>query len=83
MVSNCTAPAPARPKGKYHGPGRAPDHVPRPPNAFILFRSHFFETKVISRHLELHNRCIPASPPRCGGAYPPRRKGPGMTGIGK
>ncbi|KAF8490271.1 high mobility group box domain-containing protein, partial [Gautieria morchelliformis] len=47
---DCTAPAPAPPKGKYHGPGRAPGHVPRPPNAFILFRSHFCANDVIPQH---------------------------------
>ncbi|KAF8490275.1 hypothetical protein JB92DRAFT_1333221 [Gautieria morchelliformis] len=48
MVSNCTAPAPARPKGKkYHGRGRALGHVPRPPNAFILFRSDFLRNSDI------------------------------------
>ncbi|KAF8492682.1 high mobility group box domain-containing protein, partial [Gautieria morchelliformis] len=27
-----------------------PGHVPRPPNAFILFRSHFCENHLIPQH---------------------------------
>lgn len=39
--SMSTATLPSKPKGKYHGRGRSEGHIPRPPNAFILFRSDF------------------------------------------
>jgi HMG (high mobility group) box len=48
--SASTAPVPT--KGKNHGPGRSMGHIPRPPNAFMLFRSDFLSKGIIPSHVE-------------------------------
>lgn len=42
----------SQPMRKYHGRGRSGDHIPRPPNAFLLFRSDFIDKGIIPSYIE-------------------------------
>lgn len=51
MLFPCPAePTPARRQG--HSKRKAEDHIPRPPNAFILFRSSFIRSQHVSAEVE-------------------------------
>ncbi|TDL25438.1 hypothetical protein BD410DRAFT_801461 [Rickenella mellea] len=45
-------PVTSAPRRQTHGKKRAEDHIPRPPNAFILFRSSFIKSQHVSSEIE-------------------------------
>ncbi|KAL0576462.1 hypothetical protein V5O48_005505 [Marasmius crinis-equi] len=48
----------AKPKRKSHARRQPPGHIPRPRNAFILFRCDFVKQKKIPDHVETNHRNI-------------------------
>src|SRR6266403_497573 len=48
----------AGPKKPGHGKKKADDHIPRPPNAFILFRSSFIKSRHVSTEVETNHSTL-------------------------
>jgi hypothetical protein len=48
----------AGPKRPGHGKKKADDHIPRPPNAFILFRSSFIKSRHVSTEVETNHSTL-------------------------
>jgi hypothetical protein len=48
----------AGPKKPGHGKKKAEDHIPRPPNAFILFRSSFIKSRHVSTEVETNHSTL-------------------------
>jgi len=46
------------PKKPGHGKKKADDHIPRPPNAFILFRSSFIKCRHVSTEVETNHSTL-------------------------
>lgn len=46
------------PKRPGHGKKKADDHIPRPPNAFILFRSSFIKSRHVSTEVETNHSTL-------------------------
>jgi hypothetical protein len=46
------------PKKPGHGKKKADDHIPRPPNAFILFRSSFIKSRHVSTEVETNHSTL-------------------------
>ena len=46
------------PKKPGHGKKKAEDHIPRPPNAFILFRSSFIKSRHVSTEVETNHSTL-------------------------
>ncbi|KAI9511051.1 hypothetical protein F5148DRAFT_437141 [Russula earlei] len=46
------------PKRPGHGKKKADDHIPRPPNAFILFRSSFIKCRHVSTEVETNHSTL-------------------------
>ena len=53
--SNADGTAPRKPG---HGKKKAEDHIPRPPNAFILFRSSFIKSRHVSTEVETNHSTL-------------------------
>jgi hypothetical protein len=48
----------AGPRKPGHGKKKADDHIPRPPNAFILFRSSFIKSRHVSTEVETNHSTL-------------------------
>lgn len=48
----------AGPKRPGHGKKKGDDHIPRPPNAFILFRSSFIKSRHVSTQVETNHSTL-------------------------
>jgi len=48
----------ASPRKPGHGKKKAEDHIPRPPNAFILFRSSFIKSRHVSTEVETNHSTL-------------------------
>ena len=48
----------AGPKKPGHGKKKGDDHIPRPPNAFILFRSSFIKSRHVSTEVETNHSTL-------------------------
>ncbi|KAH9047984.1 hypothetical protein EDB83DRAFT_2402597 [Lactarius deliciosus] len=46
------------PRKPGHGKKKAEDHIPRPPNAFILFRSSFIKSRHVSTEVETNHSTL-------------------------
>ncbi|EIN08125.1 hypothetical protein PUNSTDRAFT_143817 [Punctularia strigosozonata HHB-11173 SS5] len=49
---------PSTPKKAAHSKKKAPDHIPRPPNAFILFRSSFIKSQHVRSEVETNHSTL-------------------------
>jgi hypothetical protein len=49
---------PSTPRKAAHSKKKAPDHIPRPPNAFILFRSSFIKSQHVSTEVETNHSTL-------------------------
>ena len=62
-------------KGKYHGPLRAADYIPRPPNSFILYRSDFVKKGLIPSTVESKQQTLSVLASKCWKHLSPEEKG--------
>lgn len=57
-----------------HNRKRPKDHVPRPPNAFLIYRSHFLRKQLIPRHVETKQQNLSRIIGECWRRLPAEKK---------